>query len=117
MGAFTYVDLDLVHRFPNSRSAIKYNWSILDFNQRGFISAEEIYYFYRSIRKELKQMEIFWDAEPEAFITEMFDLVQPIEPGIIRIHDLIDNATTSTFFRNLFDINQHIEDADEVENK
>ncbi|ESO11727.1 hypothetical protein HELRODRAFT_71294 [Helobdella robusta] len=91
-------------RHPRS---IEYWFRCMDLDGDGVISMYEMEYFYE---EQVKKMELL-DIETLPFqdcLCQMLDMINPAEPGKIRLKDLKASSLTTIFFDTFFNLEKYL---------
>ena len=100
----SYLDFVLALENRNEPQALQYLFRILDIKQSGYLTPFDINFFFRSIQKQLKK----YGHEPVALRDiqdEIYDMVKPVDPYRITLHDLIRSTHGETVTNILIDLN------------
>ncbi|KAL7692473.1 putative serine/threonine-protein phosphatase 2A regulatory subunit B'' subunit gamma [Plasmopara halstedii] len=82
-----YLDFTLIMSDRESAAALRFFWSVLDFQKQGYLDAFTLDYFLRSLLEKIFAHEGREDA-PTVDRLRIFDVVAPICPGRITWQDL-----------------------------
>ena len=100
----SYLDFVLALENRNEPQALQYLFRILDIKQNGYLNPFDINFFFRSIQKQLKK----YGHEPVSLRDiqdEIYDMVKPVDPYKITLHDLIKSGHGETVTNILIDLN------------
>jgi len=88
-----FLDLCIAQENTSSPAALIWYWDLLDVDGKGYIDAITIHALFRSVKRK---MAVFCNLENEInvedIIIEIFDMVKPVEPGKIKLKDLLKSG-------------------------
>jgi len=98
----SYLDFVLAMENKSEPQSIQYFFRLLDLDQKGYLDAFTLHYFFRDIQKYLDQN----NAEGICFADvkdEIFDMVKPKDPHKITLQDLISSGVGALVIAILID--------------
>ena len=73
---------------PTPLFPLRYYWRVLDMNEKGYLTAFELNYFFRDIVSLMAAQDIGPPAAFDDVLSEIFDMVRPADPSKITFDDL-----------------------------